>query len=86
VPYSFVDLNGHMNNSRYFDLAEDCIGAAAAGALLKEIAVEYQNEARLAETLSLRWGLQDTGNPEEQFYILSGRTARDVFRMSLRYE
>ncbi len=25
VPYSFVDLNGHMNNTRYFDLAEDMI-------------------------------------------------------------
>ena len=23
VPYSYVDLNGHMNNTRYFDLAED---------------------------------------------------------------
>ena len=25
VPYSFVDLNGHMNNTKYFDLAEDMI-------------------------------------------------------------
>ena len=25
VPYSCVDLNGHMNNTRYFDLAEDLI-------------------------------------------------------------
>ena len=25
VPYSFVDLNGHMNNTRYLDVAEDCI-------------------------------------------------------------
>lgn len=28
VPYSYVDLNGHMNNTRYFDLAEDCIPAS----------------------------------------------------------
>ena len=46
VPYSFVDLNGHMNNTRYFDLAEDCVGAAAGGKLLKEIRTEYVNEAR----------------------------------------
>ena len=84
VPYSFVDLNGHMNNTRYFDLAEDCIGAAAAGALLKEIAVEYQNEARLGETLSLRWGCQGDGSPDN--FFLSGRTDRDVFRMHLRYQ
>ncbi len=25
VPYSLVDLNGHMNNTRYFDLAEDAV-------------------------------------------------------------
>ena len=80
VPYSFVDLNGHMNNTRYFDLAEDCIGAAAAGALLKNISVEYQNEARLGETLHLRWGEDSSGE-----YFLCGETSRDVFRMRLRY-
>ena len=36
VPYSFVDLNGHMNNTRYFDLAEDCVGEAALGRKLRE--------------------------------------------------
>lgn len=81
VPYSFVDLNGHMNNTRYFDLAEDCIGAAAAGARLKSIAAEYQNEARLGETLHLRWGEASPGE-----YFLAGETGRDVFRMRLCYQ
>ena len=80
VPYSFVDLNGHMNNTRYYDLAEDCIGAAAAGSTLTSIAVEYQNEARLGETLSLRWGEEDAGS-----YYLCGETDRTVFRMRLKY-
>ena len=79
VPYSFVDLNGHMNNTRYFDLAEDCIGAAAAGRELKAVSVEYQNEARLGETLSLRWG------GEEESFFLCGETERPVFRMGLEY-
>ena len=78
VPYSFVDLNGHMNNTRYFDLAEDCVGAAAAGRLLKSVAVEYQNEARLDETLRLRWG-------GEGSVYLCGETERPVFRMRLEY-
>ena len=78
VPYSFVDLNGHMNNTRYFDLAEDCVGAAAAGRLLKGIAVEYQNEARLDETLHLAWG-------GEGDVYLCGETDRPVFRMRLEY-
>ena len=79
VPYSFVDLNGHMNNTRYFDLCEDCVGAAAAGRKLKGIGVEYQNEARLGETLTLRWGA------EGESYFLSGETGRSVFRMRLDY-
>ena len=79
VPYSFVDLNGHMNNTRYFDLAEDCVGAAAAGRLLRGISVEYQNEARLGQTLHLRWGGEDGK------VCLCGETDRPVFRMRLEY-
>lgn len=80
VPYSFVDLNGHMNNTRYFDLAEDSIGAAAAGRLLKAVETEYQNEARLGETLHLGWSEGEDG------FLLRGETDRPVFRMRLRYE
>ena len=79
VPYSFVDLNGHMNNSRYFDLAEDSVGAAAAGKLLRGVSVEYQNEARLGETLRLRWSGEDGS------VYLCGETDRPVFRMRLEY-
>ncbi|MBR2808147.1 MAG: hypothetical protein IKD65_03495, partial [Oscillospiraceae bacterium] len=39
-PSSSVDQNGHMNNARYIDLAEDCIGAAARGLPLKEVRTE----------------------------------------------
>ena len=80
VPYSYVDLNGHMNNTRYFDLAEDCVGAAARGKLLKEIRTEYVNEARFGEELVLRWN----GDAGEVF--LSGDSSKPVFRMTLRYE
>ena len=79
VPYSFVDLNGHMNNTRYFDLAEDCVGQAEAGRKLRAVSVEYQNEARLGETLHLRWG------GTEGSYFLAGETERPVFRMKLDY-
>ena len=86
VPYSFVDLNGHMNNTRYFDLAEDCIYAgwlhagAAAEPQLKSVRTEYQNEARLDETLHLRW------SGEKGDCFISGETERPVFRMRFVYE
>ena len=79
VPASWLDMNGHMNNTRYFDLAEDSVGAAAAGKLLRGISVEYQNEARLGETLHLRW----SGGEGNVF--LCGETERPVFRMRLEY-
>lgn len=80
VPYSYVDLNGHMNNTRYFDLAEDTIPAAAAGRDLCAVSVEYSNEARLGETIALSLEQQ-----ENTFY-LSGEAGKKVFRMLLRYE
>ena len=80
VPYSYVDLNGHMNNARYFDLAEDSIPAAAAGERLSLICTEYTNEARLGEQLHLRWGQQDGR------YYLDGSTEKPCFRMLLEYQ
>ena len=80
IPYSFVDLNGHMNNTRYFDLAEDCVGLAAQGRQLKEIRTEYANEARFGETLQLHW------HEENGEVYLDGESDKTVFRMLLRYD
>ncbi len=79
VPYSYVDLNGHMNNTRYFDLAEDCIDASAAGRALRLVNVEYVSEARLGEEFSVRWGVENGA------YFLCGEGEKCVFRMRLEY-
>ena len=80
VPYSFVDLNGHMNNTRYFDLAEDCAGAAARGLELREVRTEYVSEVRFGETMRLRW------NGEEDEVFLTGECGeKPAFRMVLKY-
>ena len=80
VPYSFVDLNGHMNNTRYFDLMEDCLPAAAEGRLLRSVCTEYTGEARLGDTLTVRWGGQDGR------WYLEGALEKPCFRMALEYE
>ena len=80
VPFSYVDLNGHMNNTRYFDLMEDCIPAAAEGKRLKSISTEYTSEVCLGDVLSLRWGAQ-----EEECY-LEGALEKPCFRMRMKYE
>ena len=79
VPFSYLDLNGHMNNNRYFDLAEDLIPAAAEGRALREIQVEYSSEARLGDSLSVTVE-QDGGR-----FFVSGETEKRIFRMCMSY-
>ncbi|MBR0354141.1 MAG: hypothetical protein IJK35_02090 [Oscillospiraceae bacterium] len=80
VPFSYVDLNGHMNNTRYFDLAEDHITAAAAGERLRAVSTEYTAEARFGEELKLRWG------EEKGRFFMEGLSDRPCFRLSMTYE
>lgn len=80
VPYSYVDLNGHMNNTRYFDLIEDRLPAAKAGKQVREIQAEYAAEATLDAVLRVAWG-EANGR-----YYVNASTDRTCFRMSLRYE
>lgn len=79
VPFSYVDLNGHLNNARYLDLAEDHAPAAAEGRELMEIRIEYASEARLGATLTVHCGNQDG-----QYYFC-GSTDKTCFRMNLLY-
>ena len=80
VPYSYVDLNGHMNNTRYFDLAEDCIPASRNGRPLRLVQAEYVSEARIGDELLVRWG-----GDGKSFYLL-GEGEKPVFRMRLEYD
>lgn len=79
VPYSYLDLNGHMNNTRYFDLAEDIIPSPAAGDMLRAVTVEYSNEARLGENIKLR-----IGRDGKKYYVC-GTTDKPVFKIHLDY-
>lgn len=79
VPYSYVDINGHMNNTCYFDLAEDSVPAAAAGRALRSVVIEYANEARFGQEMNVRWGQSG-----DDWYV-TGETDRSVFRMRLGY-
>ncbi len=79
VPYSVLDLNGHMNNTRYFDIIEDAVYPLKKAAPPKQILIDFKNEARLNETIRIRYGEQ-----ENTVYAV-GETERIVFRISLTY-
>lgn len=75
VPYSYLDLNGHMNNTRYFDLAQDLLPPQAHAQPPKRIIAEYAGEATLGQTLTVGLGETETG------WFLEGTSDRRVFRM-----
>ena len=80
VPFSYVDQNGHMNNTRYFDLAEDRMPDTLRVRSLAEVKAEYSREARLDEQITLKSELSgDT-------FLLSGESGgQKLFRLSLAY-
>ena len=79
VPFCYVDMNGHMNNTRYFDLADNLSPSAADGRDPKRILVEYSSELRLAENYELLYGQKDG-----RFYLRTGDD-KPRFRIVMEY-
>ncbi len=79
VPFSYVDMNGHMNNTRYFDLADNLSPAALAGRDPKRILVEYSAELRLGGSYELFYGQRD-----ERFFLKAGGE-KPLFRIVIDY-
>ena len=50
VPPSYVDMNGHMNNARYFDVVQDVLPFEWYKRDLKKVSMEYVNEVLLGQT------------------------------------
>lgn len=80
VPYSYVDQNGHMNNTRYFDLAEDRMPDALRTQKLLHVCTEYSREARLDETVILK------SERNGDTFLLAGECdGKKLFKLSLTY-
>ena len=79
VPYSYLDLNGHMNNTRYFDLASDQMSDEMRSLPVKELSADFIGEARYADQLTL--GI----HTEEDRFVISGARDKDVFRLDYRF-
>jgi acyl-ACP thioesterase len=80
VPYSYVDLNGHMNNTRYFDLAEDLMPDALHARALTGVQTEYAKEAPRGAKLLLNSELRGDE------YLLCGESdGQRLFRLGLTF-
>ena len=79
VPFSYVDMNGHMNNTRYFDLADNLSPAAAAGREPRSILVAYSAELVPGGEYTLRCG-QDGDR-----FCLTAEGDKPPFRIVIDY-
>ena len=79
VPFSYIDMNGHMNNTRYFDLADNLSPAARAGREAKRILVEYSAELRLDREYELFHGVEG-----DRFFLKAGAD-KPLFRLVIDY-
>ena len=82
VPFSYVDLNGHMNNTRYYDLADDLLPFEQEGRLLRSLSAEYLHEIREGQTIRLRRGIDGTA----AFLVGEDEAGTALFRLRLEYD
>ena len=78
VPFSYVDLNGHMNNARYFDLLADHLPEELRTDQIREIRTEYTGEAHLHDHLTLH-----SLAGEDTWYFSGETNERTVFRIQI---
>lgn len=79
VPYSYLDLNGHMNNTRYLDVCFDLIADETEGRSLTSISAEFQNEIHYRETVAVKIG------SVENDYTFTGMTDKPCFRIGMSF-
>lgn len=80
VPYSYTDLNGHMNNAHYLDLAQDCMPETIRQRKPARIRAEYIEEIRYGDTLSLYAGQLSDGS-----WYFAGQREHPVFRILFQF-
>ncbi len=80
VPYSYLDMNGHMSNVRYFDVAEDHISEAAQGMVPARLGAEYISELTYGDKFELEVGT------DGQARTFMGRSSEKIyFKLRMEY-
>lgn len=63
VTYSYLDRNGHMNNTRYLDWVDDLLPSSFHRShTAREFVICYHNEAREKQQIFLNWELSGDGS------------------------
>jgi acyl-ACP thioesterase len=81
--YSLCDLNGHLNNARYFDLAMDVIPEPAEGKELQSADIDYVHEIVQGNEVSL---IHEKNERDQKEYISGYVDSQIAFRMALSFK
>lgn len=80
VPEEYVDENGHLNNTHYYDAAENSIANETAGLKPVEVRTSFIAELPRGAAMELHWG-HDNG-----LWYISGESDHPIFKLNIRYE
>ncbi|MBQ9227218.1 MAG: hypothetical protein IJ168_00175 [Eubacterium sp.] len=80
VPYSYSDINGHLTNTRYFDIAEDMTAPAAAGKTPHYVAAEYNGEARYGDRFDIALAATDS-----TVFLSGTKDGKKLFKLKMEY-
>ncbi|MBQ9512067.1 MAG: hypothetical protein IJR58_02620 [Lachnospiraceae bacterium] len=61
IPFSYIDLNRHVNHTRFFDLAQDYCLPEERNRTITQIQAEYSHEVSIEDALTLCHEHDDTG-------------------------
>ena len=81
VPYSYSDINGHLTNTKYFDIAEDLTALSSDGRTPSYVAIEYSGEARYGESFEIAYG----GDGNSVFLSGVKPDGKKVFKLKIDY-
>ena len=87
VHYSQLDRNGHMNNTKYLEFAEDLLPAGFHSThVLKECVLCYLSEVREGQILELGWEMDENGCLQTDIRRKNEDKAERVFSARMVYE
>ena len=80
IPKSFIDSNGHMNNARYFDIADVVLAEATEGKVAKKVIARYMKESFENDVLTVKWGVEDSN-----YYLICESEHGNHIKMQITY-
>lgn len=82
VPFSAADINGHLTNTKYLDIAEDATALSAGNRIPRYVACEYAGEAKYGDSFDIAVAESD----DTVFLSGTGEGNKKIFKLLMRYE